>query len=456
MKLSKFFITPNSSILNCLRLYKKNHFSTVVVIDKEKQFLGVVAEADIRNSIIQGYKLNDKIKNVFNKKPIIIKTPFTNEKKIKLLSNPQFKKKRPSLIPVINHKNQISNLLVCDEMKLLKNKKKITKTVKKEKILIIGGAGYIGSLLTEFLVKKNYNTIVYDKFIYGKKSLTKINKYKNLEVIKADTRDLKSLYSAIKKVDIVVHLGELVGDPLCNVNPDQTYTINYLATKNICNICKDLGVNKLIYVSSCSVYGANSNSNFLNEKSTLNPQSVYAKLKIFCEKAILESASKEFQPCILRLGTVFGISNRPRFDLVINILTANAYKYKKIDINGGEQWRPFVHVKDVANTIQNIIEKNFKECSGKIFNISSFNMKIISISEHLKKNIKNLSVNIINKNIDKRDYKVDAKNAKRINIIKPKYNLNYGINEIIRYFKNTKNFNFKKRKFINFLNADHF
>ena len=83
-------------------------------------------------------------------------------------------------------------------------------------------------------------------------------------------------------------------------------------------------------------------------------------------------------------------------------------------------------------------------------------MKIISISEHLKKNIKNLSVNIINKNIDKRDYKVDAKNAKRINIFKPKYNLNYGINEIIRYFKNIKNFNFKKRKFINFLNADHF
>lgn len=454
MKLSNFFLSTNASIVDCLKLFKKNHIGEAIITNKKKELLGVISESDIRNLIIQGFSKKNKINNIFNNNPIFLEAPFTNEKKIQLLSNAKFQKRKPKLIPLLDDKNIIQDLLLCNEMKLLK-KKFFLKNNENKKVLIIGGGGYIGSQLTEILVKNKYKITVFDKFIYNKKSLINLTKYKNLKIVTSDTREILSLYKHIKENNIVIHLAELVGDPLCDSNHDQTYTINYLATKNICNICKDLGIDKFIYVSSCSVYGAKAENSLLKESSLLNPQSVYAKLKIFSEKAILESQTNEFRPCILRLGTVFGVSHRPRFDLVINALTANAYKNKKIFIQGGNQWRPFVHVNDVANTIKNIISKDFEKCYGEIFNISSFNMRIISIAHFLKKYIENLKINVQTKNNDKRNYKVNSNKAKRRGIFKPKFNLNKGIEELINFLKKSKNINTNNKRFINLFNADY-
>ncbi len=456
MKLNNFCITSKTSLINCLNLFKKNHVGEAIVINSSNKMLGIIAEADIRNLIIQGFGINDKIGDKYNKNPILIKDKFTDENKINLLSNPEFQKKDPKIIPIIDKKNKLKDLLICDEMRLISDIKSVKPKKSIKKVLIIGGAGYIGSLLTEILIKNNYKTIVFDKFIYSFDSLTKMRKNNNLKIIKSDTRDIAALYMAIKDADAVVHLGELVGDPMCSIDPDLTYSINYLATKNICNICKDLGVNNFLYVSSCSVYGSQTNFGDLVEQSSLNPQSIYAKLKIFCEKAILEAKSKNFKPCILRLGTVFGISHRPRFDLVINILTANAFKNKRITINGGNQWRPFVHVYDVANTINIIINKNFKNCSGEIFNISSFNMKISSISDYLKKIINKLKIKTLVNNLDKRNYQVNSTKAIKAGIFNPKRKLEDGIDEMINFLKKRKNFDYKNKKYINYLNIDQF
>lgn len=456
MKLNNFCVSNKTSLINCLNLFKKNHIGEAIVINSSNKMLGVIAEADIRNLIIQGFDIKDKIGDKFNKNPIFIKNKFTNENKINLLSNNEFQKKDPKIIPIVDNQKKLKDLLICDEMKLISEKKSFKPEKNIKKVLIIGGAGYIGSLLSEILLKNNYKIIVFDKFIYSFDSLTKLKKNKNLEIIKSDTRDIAALYMAIKRADAVVHLGELVGDPMCSIDPDLTYSINYLATKNICNICRDLNVNNFIYVSSCSVYGAQKSSGNLVEQSFLNPQSIYAKLKIYCEKAILEAKSKSFKPCILRLGTVFGISNRPRFDLVINILTANAIRNKKIIINGGNQWRPFVHVYDVANTINLIINKNFKKCSGEIFNISSFNMKISSISDYLRKKVDKLNIKTLANNPDKRNYQVDSTKAFRAGIFKPKKKLEEGIDEMISFLKKRKNFNYKNKKYINYLNIDQF
>ena len=136
---------------------------------------------------------------------------------------------------------------------------------------------------------------------------------------------------------------------MCEKRPSKTYAINYLASITIGNICKNLGIEKFIYVSSCSVYGAS--TKITNERSPINPLSIYAKLKALCEKNLIRNLGEDIRPCILRLGTVYGASDRPRYDLVVNLFSGLIANKKEITINGGKQWRPFIHVKDVADAI---------------------------------------------------------------------------------------------------------
>lgn len=313
-KFTKFKIQNDKSLIQSLRQLKKYHLDTLLVTNKIQQIIGVLSLSDIRNSIIRGIKLNEKISNIINKNFIYVDFPFNNEKKVNLISNKLYQKRNPNIVPLLDQQKKLKDVLISSDMILLGNRLSNYKnTITKKNVLIIGGAGYIGSELTESLIKEKFNITIYDNFLYGSKSLDKFKKNKRINIIKGDTRDIHKLYIAIKESNIVIHLGEYVGDPLCTKYPDHTYSVNFLATKNICNLCKDLGINNFLYVSSCSVYGYNQKK-ILSENDTLNPMSTYAKLKIDCERAVLESSTKDFKPCILRLGTVFGSSNRQRLD----------------------------------------------------------------------------------------------------------------------------------------------
>ena len=177
-------------------------------------------------------------------------------------------------------------------------------------------------------------------------------------------------------------------------------TINYQSTKTLIDAANFYGVNKFIFASSCSVYGASKNNEFLNESSDLNPVSLYAKTRIFSEKLILESALN-YNPLILRLSTIFGFSKRMRFDLVVNLFVAQALKYKKITVNGGNQWRPFLHCYDAANAFYNSLVNNN---SYNIYNVGSEenNSTILKISELIKEKVKDLKINISDVVTDKR------------------------------------------------------
>jgi len=241
------------------------------------------------------------------------------------------------------------------------------------KILVVGGAGYVGGGIVDTLSKNNEIT-VYDSLIYESAYRKDVN------FIYGDIRDYKKINSILNNFDAVVWLAALVGDGACSINPTLTHEIN---SETVKNLVKNFN-GKIIFLSTCSVYGAQ--DGVLDENSEVNPLSEYASSKLIAEKYLEESDA-----IIFRLGTLFGISDqfsRIRLDLVVNILTTKALVDKKMSVFGGDQWRPLLHVKDVANAIEHNISSNTKG----IFNLHYKNFKIIEIAEKIKEKIPDVSI----------------------------------------------------------------
>ena len=371
------------------------------------------------------------------------------------MSSEQFNHIRPPLIPIVNKKNIPYRIVNKNNLELKSLNKKEIKY--KPRILLLGGAGYIGSILAKKLLKLGYTVTIFDKFIYmSKHSLKKLIKNKNLELIQGDSRNISQIFSVVKRNDIVVHLAELVGDPLCEKQPSKTYEINFLASMAISNICKNLSVSKLIYISSCSVYGTNKKNDLLTEKSKILPISVYAKLKALIEKTIIRNMDEYCRPCILRLGTVFGSSIRPRYDLVINLFSGLVANNKTLTIQGGNQWRPFIHVEDVSDAIIKIIKLDKEKTNGQIFNLASFNCKILEIGKTIKRNFPDVKIKLNEVAKDKRDYRVSSLKAQKAIKFKPKFSLEMGIKEMVKFTKKNKIKNLNLKRFQNILNSDRF
>lgn len=294
-------------------------------------------------------------------------------------------------------------------------------------ILVVGGAGYVGGVIVDLLLKKKINKVtVLDNLLYEDSFR------KNCNFIFSDIRD-KNLYQKnINNYDVIIWLAALVGDGACEINPSLTDEINYQSLKRLCKVYNK----RIIFMSTCSVYGTQ--EGILSEISPVSPLSHYASSKLKCEKLL-----KNKNAIIFRLGTLFGISDnysRIRMDLVVNTLSAKAFFEKKISVFGGEQYRPLIHVKDVARAIEIAIRSK----KTGIFNLSYKNMKIIDIAKEIQKYFKNTK--IIKTQIkfqDARNYKVINLKATKVLKFKPKYNLKYGIKELKKLLveKRIKNFN---------------
>jgi nucleoside-diphosphate-sugar epimerase len=445
-------ININKSILDALNKFDKNRNNFLIVVNSKNQFKGIITISDIRRTIIKGNSIESSIKKFINPNPVFYKDNGKKKMLQEFLLKAKIKNIEPKIIPVVNSKNIPINIIENFDFN---NQVPIKKKLKK--ILIIGGAGYIGSILTDLLLQKGYEVSVLDKFIYQSKKrfLNEIKSKKNLKIFDGDTRHLNVVFNAVKNNDIVVHLGEMVGDPLCAKDPDLTFETNYLASVSIATICKILEISKFIYISSCSVYGESISDSYLNEKSNINPVSSYAKLKIMCEEAISRNIGSFCKPTIIRLGTVFGDSIRKRYDLVINLFSGLAANKKTIKIFGGTQWRPFIHVKDVCNFIDKIIESSNKKVNGQIFNLTKENVTIKEVGEIIKK--KYGTNVVVDKNTnDTRNYKVSSLKAKKVLNFMPKFSIRYGINEMIKITKKNKIKNILHHRYINLKNYEKF
>jgi len=272
-------------------------------------------------------------------------------------------------------------------------------------VLVIGGTGYIGSGLTRRLLKEGYRVRVLDSLLFGDASVRDLLSNPNFELFRADFRHVESLVKSMRGIDAVIHLAAIVGDPACAINSALTTEINYAATRMLIEVCKGASVSRLVLASTCSVYGA---SEFLmDERSMPAPVSLYAETKLAAERAILDARTSTFHPTVLRLATAFGLSRRPRFDLVVNLLTARAVQEGKITIFNNDQWRPFIHVSDIARAFLCVLRAPQSTISAEIFNAGSYklNYSLGELAEKIREQIPGLVIEYKN-NSDKRNYRV--------------------------------------------------
>ena len=305
--------------------------------------------------------------------------------------------------------------------------------------LITGGCGYIGSRITKHLLQKKHKVLVFDSLWFG----NPLQKHKNLKVVKGDIRSFSNL--KIKNINTIIHLANIANDPTVELNPNLSWEVNVLASKMIAEHAIKNKVKKLIFFSSGSVYGLKKEKK-VTEDLKLNPISVYNKTKMIAERVFLSYKDKLDIKC-LRPATVCGVSKRLRLDVTVNKLTFDAFFKKKISVDGGKQVRPNIHIEDIVRIIDHfsLSKKNFNH---NIYNIGFENLSILQIAKKIQKKLK---VKIsINKVKDIRSYRQDSSRLLRSGF-KPKYNVDYAINQLIDYFKKNKinkfgvnNFNLKK------------
>lgn len=317
------------------------------------------------------------------------------------------------------------------------------------RMLVIGGAGYIGTHVCRQLLAKGYQVRALDLCLFGDDAIEDLLKNPNFQLVKGDFRHVGRVVEAVRDVYGVVHLGAVVGDPACAFDEDYTKEVNYAATRMIVEICRGAGVKRFVFASTCSVYGAS--DEITNEKSQLNPVSLYAQTKIDSERAILDIEDDDFCPTILRFATVFGLSSRPRFDLVINIVTAMAVKDKKCAIFGGGQWRPFVHVSDLARATVRALEAPESLVRREIYNVGDdrLNMQLSEVGDTIEELFPDVEVVRQEKDVDRRNYRVSFAKIKNNLDFECEVTVKQGVEELKEALESGKIKDFRATQYSN-------
>ena len=278
------------------------------------------------------------------------------------------------------------------------------------RILITGGAGYVGSTLAPLLLGAGHKVRVFDRLSYGGESLLGVWANPNFEFLYGDVRDAGKRKEAVADCDAVVHLAAIVGDPACAREPELARAINYDASMALIEESRKAGVQRFIFASTCSNYGKMTDpSKLVDEDSELRPVSLYAETKVAVEKFLLESgAGDNWCPTPLRFATVFGVSPRMRFDLTVNEFTMEMITKKHLVVFGEQFWRPYVHVFDAARGIALILDSAPKKVGGRVFNVGSTdqNLQKQQIVELIQPLAPEAKIEFVHKNEDPRDYRV--------------------------------------------------
>ena len=294
------------------------------------------------------------------------------------------------------------------------------------KILVTGGSGYVGSILIPRLLTKKHKVINIDTQWFGHY----LKNTRNLKNYKMDYAKIDKIKD--KNIEVVIHLASIANDPMAEIDKNLSWETSALNTYKLLEFMKNRKIKKILYASSGSVYGIKKESK-VTETSKLEPISLYNKVKMITERIIL-SYKNEIIPFIIRPSTVCGFSPRMRLDLTVNILTYSALKNKIINVYGGKQIRPNIHIEDMCRVYEFFLEKN-KSYSG-IYNAGYENKSIIEIAKKVK-NITNSKINIIKDKNDPRSYRLNSDKIQKIGF---KYTKNYvdAINELCEKFKNKK------------------
>ena len=288
----------------------------------------------------------------------------------------------------------------------------------KEKVLVTGGAGYVGSSLVPKLLNENYDVRVLDSMLFGSQGLDQVKD--NCEIINGDIRDAYTVRNALKGIDSVIHLAAISNDPCSDLDPNLTQQVNYYAVLELVNESKKANVGRFIAASSSSVYGIKDELE-VTEELSLEPLTQYSQLKAESEKVLLSEESSDFVPVVIRPATVCGYSPRQRLDVIVNILTSDAVNKGEINVFGGEQKRPNIHIDDMVDSYLCLLSAPKEKVSGQIFNYGGKNYTVNEIAD-IVKGVVGDHVNVVKtpNTSDPRSYSISSKKIKNVLGISPK------------------------------------
>ena len=302
-------------------------------------------------------------------------------------------------------------------------------------VLVTGGAGYVGSVLVPKLLDKGYRVKVLDLYLYGEDALDAVKDNPNLEQIKGDIRDQALLERVTPDTDALIHLACISNDPSFELDPQLGKSINYDAFFGLVEVAKHCGVKRFIYASTSSVYGIKQEEN-VTEELPLEPLTDYSKYKGLCEEVLLKEQSPDFTTVVIRSATVCGYSARMRLDLIVNILTNQAFNTGRITVTGGQQKRPNIHIEDVTDLYVQLLELPGEMIAGKIFNAVYANYQVSEIAEMVRKVVGKEEVEIITTPTnDPRSYHISSEKIKRELGFEPKYSIKEAVRDLVEAFK---------------------
>ncbi len=309
-----------------------------------------------------------------------------------------------------------------------------------QKILVTGGAGYIGSVLIGQLLQAGYAVRTIDNLSFGDDSLSAYVQHENFELVVGDITNKDDCNKAVESVDAIVHLAAIVGDPACQQQPERATSVNRDGSQNILNAAQDANVKRFVFASTCSNYGKMSDPDgYVDETTALNPISLYAELKVEFENILMNLEHTSMVPICLRFATAYGLSPRIRLDLTVNEFTKELALGRKLEIYGEQFWRPYCHTTDIARAIILALKADEKIVSHQAFNVGDTNENyqkktiVDLILKQLPEAIKNVSY--VAKEEDPRDYRVNFDKIKNSLFFETEKNLPDGIKEYIDLIK---------------------
>lgn len=453
------YVVPEAATLEQAMRCIDQSDGTIALITSGRRLVGLVTNGDIRRAILQGSALSRPVREVMNRTPVLLRRREINELPRVSEVLLALEETATNLLPVVDDEGNVVDLLVDEDVEVLRSRAlrraQPTEPTRK-RILLIGGAGYIGSVLAPSLLTEGFAVRVADRLLYGRESIESVIGQPHYEFTRCDIRHIEHMIDLVTDVHAVVYLAEIVGDPACAVAPRLTLETNFISVFAFATLCSHLQINRFIYLSSCSVYGASQSQDdgaWLDEDAPLHPLSLYAQMKANTESALLVLAKEHpnLCPTILRLGTVFGHSPRPRFDLVVNRMTAHAVREGVIPVCGGDQWRPTIHVGDVARAIVAVLRSPVPLVSGRVFNVGDnrMNLRIRDLGESVAREVPGAKVQIRTDGADRRNYRVSFDRVRSVLGFETRTTLREGIAEVSHYLTSST-VDFRLPQFNNF------